>query len=215
VAGVIRLVVVEDHPLVALGTVEMARAAGDVRIVGTAAGIAEAVETVERERPDLVLCDVMLGERPVGLELPLRLEEGTAADIPVLFFSSFALPWFYATALANGGAGYVVKSATPEELESAIRLVASGGLAFPADVVRRVRKMPPAPSPREREIIGCVATGAANAETATTLGIGEKTVESRLARMYARYSVASRTELAMLALREGWIQPNLGGSLRR
>jgi DNA-binding NarL/FixJ family response regulator len=212
----IRLVVVEDHPLVALGTVEMARSTGDLRVVGTAAGIAEAVETVERVRPDVVLCDVMLGERPLGLELPLRLEEGAAADTPVLFFSSFALPWFYATALANGGAGYVIKSATPEELGSAIRLVASGGLAFPADVVRRVRKMPPAPSPREREIIGCVATGAANAEMATALGIGEKTVEGHLARMYVRYSVANRTELAMLALREGWIGPNLGdGSLRR
>ena len=209
----IRIVVVDDHPLVGLGMAELARAAPDLRVVGIAARSDDAVDIVERERPDVVLCDVMLGEDPAGLELPLRLEAGPAALTPVLFFSSFALPWFYATALANGGAGYVLKSATREELVSAIRSVASGGLAFPADVLRRVRKMPPAPSPREREVIGEIASGAANAEAAAALGIGQKTVEHHLARMFARYGVATRTELVMLALREGWVRPRLAGGL--
>ena len=204
----IRLVVVDDHPVVALGMSELTRAAPDLRIVGTAATLADAVDVVERERPDVAVCDVMLGEHPAGLELPLRLEAGPAALTPVLFLSSFALPWFYSTALANGGVGYLLKSAPQDEVVSAIRWVAAGGLAFPADVLRRVRRMPRAPSPREREIIGRIATGAANAEAAAALGIAEKTVEGHLARMYARYSVATRTELAMLALREGWISPS-------
>jgi DNA-binding NarL/FixJ family response regulator len=124
----------------------------------------------------------------------------------VVFLTSFDAPYFIARAVGAGAAGYVLKSSELSEVVAAVRAAAAGGTFFPAPMLKAATSHR-APAPREREVIHAVASGAANSEIGVRVGVSEKTVETYLARMYARYGVASRTQLAMFALRQGWIGP--------
>ena len=84
-------------------------------------------------------------------------------------------------------------------------MVAAGGTAFSATAIRSVRSATRRPSDREIQVIGLISAGASNAEAAAILDLSEKTIESHLRRMFDRYGVLSRTELAVLAMREGWV----------
>jgi DNA-binding NarL/FixJ family response regulator len=95
--------------------------------------------------------------------------------------------------------------ATIGEVMGAVRTVASGGRAFPGDVLRGARRARRRPTPRQREIIALVADGKTNEEIASALSIHVKTVEGQLRRVFDRYDVANRTELARVAEHEGWI----------
>jgi DNA-binding NarL/FixJ family response regulator len=101
-----------------------------------------------------------------------------------------------------GAAGFVLKTAPMADLLSAIRRAAAGGLAFETrpDATARIRL-----SRRELEVVQLVADGRSNDEVGGALGIGAKTVETHLARLYERFGMSSRTELATRALREGWL----------
>jgi DNA-binding NarL/FixJ family response regulator len=205
----IRLAIVEDHPVVAAGIAEALAHTGDLEVVGTAQTVSGAVVLVAAQRPDVVLCDVMLGDRPSGFDLPSALDP----PVPVLFFSSYDLPWFYTRAMDSGGAGYVLKTESMGHLTRAVEQVAEGGLAFPALILSGRGRLR-APSRREREIIVLAGHGHGNGEIASTLGISQKTVETHLARLFARYSVKSRTELVMTAIGQGWLSVAQTGKLR-
>jgi DNA-binding NarL/FixJ family response regulator len=200
---VIRLLVVDDHPAIA----DAIRAAlvdrPDVALVGTATTIAEGTTLVERERPDVVVCDLWLHGEPGGLELLATL---TGAGGPrVLVLSGFDQPSFLRAAFEGGAAGYVSKGRPVAEVIEAIDAVARGETRFPSVTLRALRDAPRRPSEREMGAIRLLARGASNDEIAVGLGISIKTVESHLRRLFGRYGVLSRTELAMLAVREGWL----------
>jgi DNA-binding NarL/FixJ family response regulator len=91
------------------------------------------------------------------------------------------------------------------EILEAVRTVAGGGTAFSASMLRAIRSAPRRPSDREIEVLALVCAGASNDEVGAQLGVTEKTVESHLRRLFDRYGVLSRTELAVLSLREGWV----------
>jgi DNA-binding NarL/FixJ family response regulator len=200
-----RVVVVDDHAIVADGLVLRLGAEPDIEIVGMATQMNEALVLIGRLQPDVVLCDVMLGDAPTGLEVARRLRASLDAPPPVLLLSSYGARYFQRTALANGAAGYVLKSATTSEVCAALRAVAKGGTAFAASIVHPDPATPRAPSERERQVIIEVSRGGGNDDIGQCLGITSKTIESHLSRMFTRYGVSSRTELAVLAVREGWI----------
>jgi DNA-binding NarL/FixJ family response regulator len=200
----LRVLIVDDHPAVAAGLGQVLEGGG-FEVTGVATSLEELGRVIGDEPPDVVVCDVMLGDAPIGLDLPRWLRARGATGTAVLFFSSFDNPWFQRRALADGAAGYVVKTTPTDELVAAVRAVGAGGTAFSASAVRAARSGPRPPSARERSIIGLLATGAANREIAGALGISPKTVESHLARLFTRYGVTTRTELAMLATAQGWI----------
>ena len=101
--------------------------------------------------------------------------------------------------------GYLSKMATVEQILDAIRTVAAGGTAYPSDTRRSAKEALRVPTLRELEIIGLVAEGLSNVEIAERLSLRVKTVESQLRRLFDRYDMTSRTALARLALRQGWI----------
>jgi len=119
--------------------------------------------------------------------------------------SGFDQPSLIRAAFERGAAGYLVKTADIDEILAAIRVVAAGGTAFSATAIRSVRSATRRPSDREIQVIGLISAGASNAEAAAILDLSEKTIESHLRRMFDRYGVLSRTELAVLAMREGWV----------
>ncbi len=199
----IRLVVVDDHPAIAAAIADAARGHAEIELVGRASDAAEGIALVEDAQPDVVICDVWLGGEPGGLELARRF--GAGGGPAILMLSGFEQPSFLRAAFESGAAGYLSKAAELDEIIEAIAAVAAGETRFPAVTLRALRDAPRRPSPREIEAIRLLARGSTNDEIATGLGISIKTVESHLRRLFGRYGVLSRTELAMLAVREGWL----------
>jgi DNA-binding NarL/FixJ family response regulator len=204
---VIRVVVVDDHPLFAEGTVEVLDRMPGIRAVGYATTLDDAVTKIGQLRPDVVLCDVMLGEDPIGFTLPQRLRAEVDASPAVVFLSQFADGAMYKRAIAAGGSGFLRKTVEPEALRAAIVAVADGSSVFPRAAITPETDGPRAPSPREVDILDLLAEGRSNTEIGAELGIGESTVETHLSRLRTRYGVATRTQLAVLADRQGWLRP--------
>ena len=193
---VIRVAVVDDHPLVREGTAALVDRQEDMEIAGVAGSLDELRPILEAGSTDVLLLDLRLGQES-GFEL---LRSGVAMPA-VVVVTSYDYPQYADAALRLGAAGFVVKTAPTAELLDAIRRAAVGGLAFGVRPGGGV-----ALSAREREVLQLVVDGASNDEIGSRLGISSRTVESHLRRLFERFGLASRTELAARALREGWLE---------
>jgi DNA-binding NarL/FixJ family response regulator len=197
-SGPIRLLIVDDHPVVRDGTAALLAAQPGIAVAGTAGSIDEALALIAAVPADVLLLDIRL-----GTDSGLRLLTETTADAPaIIVLTAYDYPQYAEAALRLGAAGFVLKTAPVSELVDAVRRVAAGGLAFavrPGSAVVRLTR-------REHDVVRLVADGRSNDEIGAQLGIGAKTVETHLARMFERIGVASRTELATRAVREGWLE---------
>jgi DNA-binding NarL/FixJ family response regulator len=202
---VIRLVVVDDHPAIAAAIRGAIVDRDDVAIVGSATGVDDALTLVAATTPDVVVCDIWLDGQPGGLVVLAAIRERSPQRPRVLVLSGFDQPSFLRAAFEGGADGYLSKASPVAAIVEAIQAVAAGESRFPDVTLRALRDAPRRPSPRELAAIRLLARGASNDEIAVGLGISMKTVESHLRRLFGRYGVLSRTELAMLAVREGWL----------
>jgi DNA-binding NarL/FixJ family response regulator len=202
----IRVAIVEDHPATAEGLAALLGKEPDLVIVGTAPDVTGAKTLIESTGPDVVLCDVELAGGGRGFELL-----GTAGDagprVPaIVYLSSYDYPAFHVVAAERGAAGYLLKTEPISKIIRAIRRAASGATAFDIGTLQAAVGSLRLPSEREIGLIGLLVAGRSNDEIAVDLGITIRTVESHLRRLFSRYRVFSRTELAILAVREGWIR---------
>jgi DNA-binding NarL/FixJ family response regulator len=199
----IRVVLVDDHPAILDAVGSAVQAAPDLTLAGTARSLEDALALLAvAGAVDVVVTDVQLAGEAEGL----RLLDAIGGEGPgVLLLSSFDQPPLVRTAFERGAAGYLLKTSELPEILDAIRTVAGGGTMFSAAMLRTIRTAPRRPSDREVEVLTLVCAGATNDEIGGRLGVSDKTVESHLRRLFDRYGVLSRTELAVLALREGWV----------
>ncbi len=195
----IRLLIVDDHPVVRDGTAALLAAQSGIDVVGTAGSIDEATALIAATPADVLLLDIRLGTDS-GLRL---LTETTAAAPAIIVLTAYDYPQYAEAALRLGASGFVLKTAPLAELLDAIRRVAAGGMAF--SIRPRTQGGLARLSERELDVVRLVVDGRSNDEIGARLGIGPKTVESHLRRLFERYDLASRTELATRALREGWL----------
>lgn len=196
--ALIRVAIVDDHPVVREGTAALLGAQDGLEVVGTASSLEEAAALVATTAIDVLLLDIRLGTDS-GLRL---LGEETAAPRPaVIVLTAYDYPQYAEAALRLGAAGFVLKTAPLGELLDAIRRAAAGGFAFGV----RPRQGAARLSGRELDVVRLVVDGRSNDEIGAALAIGSKTVETHLRRLFGRLAVASRTELATRALREGWL----------
>jgi len=195
----IRVAIIDDHPVVGQGTAAVLRSTADLDVVGVAESLdaARAAGLVDAAAVDVILLDIRLG---TGSGLDLLSGGGPMPAVIVL--TAFDYPQYAEAALRLGAAGFVVKTAPLPELLGAIRRVAAGGMAF---AVRPSSSARFHLTGRERDVVSLIVDGRSNDEIGTALGIGARTVETHLARLFARFDIASRTELATRALREGWL----------
>lgn len=196
----IRVAVVDDHPVVREGTAALLAAVPGFAIVGQGGAVDDARRLALSGEVDVLVLDVRLGSDS-GLSLLSEIRDAGGAAVVIL--TSFGYPQFVDAALRSGASGYVLKTASIPELTDAIRRAAEGGLAFS---VRPDNGGVRPPSPRELDVVRLVVDGRTNDEIGAALGIGAKTVETHLHRLFERYEVASRTELSTRALREGWLE---------
>jgi two-component system, NarL family, response regulator len=215
-ADAIRLAVVDDHPVIAQAiesAIAATASAGDaasgaeraIRIVGVARTPEDGIELVSRvgaDAPDVVLCDVQLRSGTDGLRV---VDAAAGAGCRAIVLTSFDRSSLMRAAFERGAAGFLDKGAELGAILAAVRSVAAGGTAFSATVLDAARFGPRLPSDREIAVLTELHKGATSDEIGARLGISARTVESHLRRLFDRYGVLSRTELAVLALREGWI----------
>lgn len=194
------MLLVDDHPLV-LDALQRAVNRGDEFEVYCASTLSEASEALQRFRPSVMVCDVRL---PDGSGLRL-VEEARSVngEVASLILSSFDSSQYVATAQRLGAAGYMLKTEPTDVIIAAIRTVAHGGTAYGPGIAsgREGVRL----TAREREVVAGVIEGLTNDEIASRLGITHKGVEAHLGRLFAQLEVSSRTELAVRAEREGWI----------
>jgi DNA-binding NarL/FixJ family response regulator len=201
---------VDDHPAVLASIAAAVHDAVDLHLIGTARTIEEAVALAPGV--DVLVCDIQLEGHAEGLTILDAVHDphapfGDGGPPAVLLLSGFAQPSLVRAAIDRGAAGYLDKGADLPEILTAIRTVGAGGTAFSAAALRTSRTAPRRPSDREIQVIELVMAGATNAELATALGLSEKTIESHLRRLFDRYGLVSRTELAVTAMDEGWVEP--------
>lgn len=208
-----RILVVDDHPTVVDSVARQLSSELDMEVVDTARSLAEATAILERGPSstapapgiDVVVCDVQMGADAEGLRLLERFARNPGGPPWFLMLSGYDYPTLFRAAYERGARGYVLKTAELAEIVAAVRTVAAGQTAFSGAALGHVTSAMRLPSDRELEVIARVIDGAGNEQIARDLFLSLKTVESHLRRLFNRYGVMNRTELAILAVREGWV----------
>jgi DNA-binding NarL/FixJ family response regulator len=193
------VLVVEDDAMVG-DWIRMTLEDTEFRIVGLARRAADVADLGARRAPGLLLVDYRLPDR-VGTELVRDLRR-TGLALPALVMTANAERGFNEVVREVGAQGTVLKTGSAEELLDSLRAVAEGGEAFdPRHPPRAAGQA--ALSPRERDVLRLVAQGATNREVAQQLGVGEETVKTLLARIYAKLGVRRRAEAVSEAHNRG------------
>jgi len=206
---VIRVLVVDDHPVVRSGLIGMLSITEDISVVGEAGDGSEALALVESTKPDVVLMDLRM-PRTDGVTATGAIVSGYP-DTRVLVLTTYDTDTDILHAVEAGAAGYLLKDTPHAELLDGIRAAARGEtvLAPPvaARLMSRLRTPAPAPatqpSPRELEVLAAVARGLSNAEIGRELYIGEATVKTHLQRLFAKLDVDDRTHAVTVAIERG------------
>jgi len=207
----IRILIADDHAIVRKGIRALLAAKRDMQVVGEAKDGSEAVAQAKTLRPDVVLMDLMMPGKD-GIQATREI----CAELPgtrVLVLTSFTADEQVFPAIKAGALGYLLKDSGPQELVQAIRQVTRGEPSLDPSIARKVLAElsgpPPQPAAptllteREVEILRLVAQGLANKEIAGKLTITEETVHTHVGKILAKLHLASRTQAALYALKEG------------
>ena len=202
----IRVLVVDDHPVVRQGLRTFLDLQDGLTVVGEAADGTAAVAAAGELRPDVVLLDLKMPGSDGVTALHRLRESGNPAK--VLVVTSFTEAAAVLPAVRAGAAGYVYKDVDPPALAAAIRAVHAGHVLLHPDVVRLLADGTAARpdvhlTPRERDVLAALAQGRANREIARDLGVAEKTVKTHVSAILAKLGVQDRTQAALYAVRSG------------
>jgi len=196
----IRVGIVDDHPVVLDGLVGALPRDPEIVVAWSATTLADARVALRSNPCDAVLVDVRLPDGS-GLDLISRPEPGGPAFVVL---SSFDRPQYARAAYQRGAAGYVLKTAPLDEIIATLRIAAGGrALVQPHHLASLAGAA--SLTARELDVVRLVADGLSNDEIAAKLSLSRKTVEAYLTRLFERWAVSSRTELALRADREGWL----------
>ena len=205
----VRVLVVDDHPVVRSGLIGMLAVTDDIEVVGEAGDGEEALALVESTRPDVVLMDLRMPRRD-GVSATGAIVSGYPAT-KVLVLTTYDTDTDILHAVEAGATGYLLKDTPHAELLDGIRAAARGETVLAPPVAARLmsRLRTPAapaavqPSPRELEVLAAVARGLSNAEIGRELFIGEATVKTHLQRLFTKLDVDDRTHAVTVAIERG------------
>jgi len=203
---VIRVAIVDDHPVVSDGIAANLRADPEIEIVATGASAESAVAIAERDRPDVLVLDLELGGRS-GLDI-MAAVKAASPRTRIVVFSAYAGEERVATAFERGADSYVLKGTPSDELVAVVRSVAQGGNRIPAAIAEQLARAVRTPrrdrlTEREREILALLADGLANRAVAERLGIAERTVKFHVGEILARLGATNRAQAVAIAKARG------------
>jgi two-component system, NarL family, response regulator len=199
----LRILVVDDHPIVRSGLVAAISPEPDMEIAATAQNGREGVELYREHQPDVVLMDLKMPEVG-GVEAITAIRaEFPLAKIVVL--STYEGDEDIYRALQAGAVTYLLKNTGSEKMIEVIRNVAAGGRPVPSEVAQKLadRMFQPVLTARELDVLRLVARGMRNKEIAAALGITEETIQSHVKSILAKFSVHDRTEAVVVGFRRG------------
>ena len=211
----IRVLLADDHEVVRQGVRRFLEEAGDIEVVAEAQDGAEAIRLVEMHQPHVAVVDVRM---PIlgGVDATRQIKERWP-QVRVLILTAYDDdPYIYAL-LQAGADGYVLKTASGDELVRLVRLVHSGESALSPEIVSKIVKQIARGGPegavnqvepftgRELEVLRLAARGQTNRSIGLALGISHRTVQGHLANIYGKLGVSSRTEAVTEAIRRGWM----------
>ncbi|MBN1934314.1 MAG: response regulator transcription factor [Anaerolineae bacterium] len=207
----IRVIIADDHAIVRRGIAALLATEPGIDVVGEAQNGREAIESVKKLEPDVVLMDMVMPEVD-GLEAIRRIVEDQP-EIRILVLTSFSSVEMILPAIRAGALGYLLKDSSPEELVSAIKQVFCGNSTLHPAVARKLLDQISQPeqlqeavealTEREIAVLRLVAQGQSNREIANALTISEATVRTHVSHILAKLELSSRTQAALYALRKG------------
>ncbi|MGQ0717038.1 MAG: response regulator [Pseudonocardiales bacterium] len=221
----IRVVVVDDQPLVRAGIVMLVNAEEDITVVAEATDGQEALIQIRVQRPDVVLMDVRMPGTDGVAATRAVVDEGLTTQsgqpIGIIILTTYHIDEAVYAALRAGASGFLLKDAAPAEIVNAIRSVVAGEAWLDPAVARRLidefaaRPEPHTPTPaemaqltpREREVLSLMARGLSNADVAAQLFISEATVKTHLARVMMKLGVREKAQAVAAAYQTGLVQP--------
>lgn len=199
----IRVLVVDDHPVVRQGLIGMLEEAPDIVIVGLGRNGHEAIAVFQQQQPDVTLMDLRMPEMGGVQAITVICNQFPNARIIVL--TTYDTDEEIYQGLRAGAKGYLLKDSEPEELLTAIRTVTKGQQYIPLNVAAKLVQRMTAPelSGRELEVLQLVGQGMSNQEISTALNISESTVKTHINRILSKLDVKDRTHAAIIALKRG------------
>jgi len=202
----VRILLVDDHPIVRAGVRSLFDRRDDAEVVGEAASGEEAVVLARHLRPDVVLCDLRLGAGMDGVQTTAALRALDPAPA-VLILTTFDRDAQILGAIEAGAAGYLLKDIDPEDIVRAVRQAASGGQALTPELTARVGRALRAPrvqlTGRELDVLRLLDTGASNREIAKALFVTEATVKTHLVHVFEKLGADSRAKAVAIARESG------------
>ncbi|WP_027092730.1 response regulator [Cohnella thermotolerans] len=199
-----KIVIVDDHPLVRKGLIAILAKEEGIEWVGESDTVQDAIALIEREKPDLAIVDVKLGADS-GYDLVGRLRH---LPCHFMMLTSSASEADIRRAEACGADGFVLKEAEPEELLLAIRIVGRGRKYFDPNLLgTMLRKESDDPldklTPKEREVLRGLGEGLSNGAMAKKLVVSEFTVKKHVSRIFRKLNLNDRTQAALFAQAQG------------
>lgn len=207
----IRILIVDDHPVVRHGISAILRYEPGMEVVGLAEDGMKAVELIRSEQPDIVLLDLHL---PLlsGIEVMKQIRAENQ-QIRFLVLTTYDTDAYILPALAAGAQGYLLKDATPEDLTRAIHSLVRGGAALEPSVAARLlghtyeNDSAEELSAREHEVLELLVQGKSNRDIALHLGVSENTVKTHMSRVLSKLGARSRAEAIAVALQRKLVPP--------
>ena len=208
--GPIRLLIVDDHPVVRDGLRGMFAGDPSFNVVGEAANGRDAVARAEAVRPDVVLMDLRMPEMNGVTAIKVMADRGIQARVLVL--TTYDTDTDVLPAIEAGATGYLLKDSPREELFRAVRAAAGGTSVLSPAIATRLlgevrHQTTETISPRELEVLRLIARGATNREAAASLFISEATVKTHLLHIYAKLGVKDRAAAVAEAFERGLLIP--------
>ena len=202
----IRVAIVDDHPIVTDGVVANLSASAEIEIVATGTSADDAIAIAAAHAPDVLVLDLELGGKS-GLDAIAGVKAASPRT-RIVIFSAYAGEERVATAFERGADSYVLKGTSSDELVAVVRAVAAGGSLIPPDIAAQLARAVRQPrrdrlTERERETLALLAEGLANRAIAERLGITERTVKFHVAEILARLGASNRAQAVAIAKARG------------
>lgn len=219
----VRVLLVDDQPMMRTGLRLILEAEPDLAVVGESGNGEQAVEDARGLQPDVIVMDIRM-PRVDGIEATRRIL-ATGSPAKVLILTTFAIDEHVIDGLRAGASGFLVKDDAPTALVDAIRIVAAGEAILAPQVTRRLLQrfasLPPADRPRppaldrltdrETDVLQALAAGMSNAEVAAALFVSEATVKTHVAHLLDKLGLRDRVQAVIYAYESGLVRPGENG----